>query len=125
MQSQVLHTGDTLGVPTAPVSPPLPSFGCSTAAKSKQASDPRPCLKKDIASYLGSLSHQGVKYSLIKYSLAKTTAEVMIQAKLLLSTCLWVFVVFGWFLGVFLFLFQTLAAYKYNGCYVHKNYYKG
>lgn len=66
--------------------------------------------KKDIASYLGPLSRWGVKYSLIKYSLAKTTAEVMIQAKLLLSACLWVFVVFGWFLGVFFISFPDCGS---------------
>lgn len=74
------------------------SFSFSTAAKSKQASDLHSCLKKYTTSYLGLLSCRSVKYSLIKYSLAKNTAEIMIQTKLLLSTCLWVFVVIGQFL---------------------------
>lgn len=59
------------------------------------------CLKKYTTSYLGPLSARSVKYSLIKYSLAKNAAEIMIQTRLLLSTCLWVFVVFGQFLPLF------------------------
>lgn len=69
--------------------------------KSKEESDLHSCLKKYTTSYLGPLSSRSVKYSLIKYSLAKNTAEIMIQTKLLLSTCLWVFVVFDQFLVPF------------------------